>query len=567
MQAVSSYTWYNILIYFSVFIVLILLNRFIITKDFQNRRLFFCFNVFTYLFILWLIGGTFDNLSASPLMKMIWTDVKYAGITGIGPMCVVMALAYTRIGQKRSDKWISPGFAASIFVIPVLCYIGLLTDFKTHLFYDLSGVHYGKGIIFWILVCYEFICGSASYLYIAGWLIESRSRNRYVMVIFLTLIFAFPLAGTLLEDFQIIPKGMEIIPVFFCVSILAFAYGVKRYGVLEWTPISVSEIFENLPVGIIIIDREGETIAVNPAARTLLRPDPERNNLFAIIDKLSDGIDAARNSGRTSFTITCMGRDLICDLLPIPRPAYEAQGFALSIMDASWENMLFEKNISVLFETATELDRMSSLIAAIFIKIESASVFKEVKYDNLLSDLGKNALELKKMSDRLRILSVRDRSNEIIKTIAIKAAPIIHAYANYAKEIYGGGTTQVELKAQESLLLESDPELFAIIIETIIETITIGGKTTPSSLNVYLSEDGFVMDAITDVECDTNEDDTQQEFRAPALMAIYDPHILICRLSASLLGGNLKLNPLGENRYRIIVTLPEKTTGLLRLTH
>ncbi len=220
------------------------------------------------------VGGYAMELGATDLESILfWIRVEYLGIAVIPPLVIGMVLEYT--GQGR---YLTRPFLAALFAVPAVTLVLVMAMHPLH--YATVGLDVGgavprftfvAGPWYYVNVLYALIAEMAAVALLA--LISLRSAHAiYRQQILILLIGAFfPIAAHIayLAGLSPVPR-IDLTPFALPVTAAAFTVGVVLYQLFDLAPAAHSTVFERIPIGVLVVNDQGQVVEANPAATELL---------------------------------------------------------------------------------------------------------------------------------------------------------------------------------------------------------------------------------------------------------------------------------------------------------
>jgi PAS domain S-box-containing protein len=225
------------------------------------------------------------------------------------------ALAY-------NGRQVSPRLFFLFEIIPALTLLMMLTNNPHGLFYSSWRFYFENGMIFekvtygngyWACVIYQYTLVIVSFmiLIVSSWQSRGIHRHQYLLVaIGAAIVFAFSLPSTLgllpftypgLNQFGALVIGLTFILTFF------------RFRLLDIRPIAHHLVIENIQDGVLILDKCGRIVDLNPAVSRLLdiRGDlAVGKTLREVFTGQSDDlVESLANSGQGTHEIAIMRGD------------------------------------------------------------------------------------------------------------------------------------------------------------------------------------------------------------------------------------------------------------------
>ena len=214
--------------------------------------------------ILWCAGEL--ALLRGLTDELVSDRIRYAGILSLPPLWVGVAGHATRLLLARRVPWFPVPLLA-----PNLCLFALLFAGPwSGLFMTTRGGLDEYGPLWWVCLVYNYaliILGCGLFLYSAArWKLPGRWTRRLAV----GLAPLVPLAGNAAYVAGGMTWPMDPTPLLFSVALLALRTAIFTGGLLQALPISQHDLIEQLPLGVVLTDRAGVVLDVNPAAERRL---------------------------------------------------------------------------------------------------------------------------------------------------------------------------------------------------------------------------------------------------------------------------------------------------------
>jgi PAS domain-containing protein len=214
---------------------------------------------------LWCAGAL---VSARDLVDEYTADrILYAGVLSLPPLWLGVAGHATRLSLARRVPWFALPLLAPNLCLYALLYAG---PWSGLLLTTRPGEVDVYGDLWWVAMAYNYslvLTGSALFMVSAlRWKIPGRWTRRLAVGIAPLL----PLAA----NASYVASGMawpaDPTPLLFSVALVALSSAIFSGGLLQALPISQHDLIEQLPIGVVLTDRAGVVIDVNPAAELRL---------------------------------------------------------------------------------------------------------------------------------------------------------------------------------------------------------------------------------------------------------------------------------------------------------
>ncbi len=252
--------------------------------------------------VLWCSG---ELMALREILDEAVADrIKYLGVLSLPSLWLGLAGHATRLELARRVPWFPGALRA-----PMACLYALTFSSRWGGLF-LTTVpnavdHYGP--LWWVATSYGYLLVvTGSVLFVAsafrrrGW----GGRMRSLVVGFAALV---PLAGNAIHIASGMPSLVDPTPLLFGVALFALRSAIFSGDLLQALPVSQHELIQQLPLGVILTDRRGVVIDVNPAAERRLC------------------VSQARAVGRTLDAILSEAECHVCaDVVPIFSQSREA---------------------------------------------------------------------------------------------------------------------------------------------------------------------------------------------------------------------------------------------------
>lgn len=224
--------------------------------------------------------------------ELISDRILYAGILTLPPLWLGLAGHATRLPLARRVPW----FPLAV-MLPNLCLFALLFAGPwSALFLStrLGGVdEYGPLWSVSLVYNYALVVGGCILFVVSAvrWKLPGRWTRRLAVGI-APLV---PLAGNAAYVWHGMAWPLDPTPLLFSVALLALRSAIFTGGLLQALPVSQHDLIEQLPLGVVLTDRGGVVIDVNPAAERMLgisEASAVGRTLDAILSEARDDVNA-----------------------------------------------------------------------------------------------------------------------------------------------------------------------------------------------------------------------------------------------------------------------------------
>jgi len=256
---------YTIILSFLLSVMLLLAVVSLFRRSVRGAGLFMGLTLAASFYAL---GSIFEIRGSTVDALHFWLSVEYLGLAVAGPVWLAFALAVT---GRMKDRL--PRLLPLAFLIPAVVLVAVWTNDAHHLFYasilltrhgPFTVPQLGKGPLYWLHMAYLDACILAGAAVVLRHLARSQGVHRRQAVV-LAAGSLLPLAGEVAYLSGITPWGLDVSPIGMAASALLYAWGLYRFQILDLTQIIHWNVFTNTRDGILVADRKGRLLAVNPA--------------------------------------------------------------------------------------------------------------------------------------------------------------------------------------------------------------------------------------------------------------------------------------------------------------
>jgi PAS domain-containing protein len=222
------------------------------------------FAMLSFAVVVWCLGDAMGLQGT--LSPQSQARVSYAGITWVPALWVGVAAHAARLPLIRRVPWLPVALAAPSACFYAMLYLGPWSE----MFVTMDGDATSEGPLFYIWVSYSYaLVGVGSVLFLSGirsWPAPGRT-SRVVALIF---GISIPVAGNAIYLFAGLPMPSDPTPVLIGLAILPIRTAIYGSGILDVLPLHQRNLFDQLPVGIVLADGSGAIVQLNSAADRLL---------------------------------------------------------------------------------------------------------------------------------------------------------------------------------------------------------------------------------------------------------------------------------------------------------
>ena len=223
--------------------------------------------------IAWWLAAYAGEIAAPSLAgKVFWAQVGYVGVVSVPLMWIIFALTYT--GNQRA----TPRLFRMLVIEPSFILLMAATNSWHWLLWSavqlptsgsFPSLDVDHGPVFWIHVVSSYTMLLFGIIIIVLALL--RAPNRYRSQSVSLLVGAtLPIVGNILyiTDLSPVPQ-LDLTPFGFAVGSLVWGWSMFRSHMFQIAPIAYHNVVEGIGDAVIVLDRDGRIVRLNPAAQPL----------------------------------------------------------------------------------------------------------------------------------------------------------------------------------------------------------------------------------------------------------------------------------------------------------
>lgn len=217
---------------------------------------------------LWATGYLLEYLAVDPAAKITWVKFQMAWLLPSATAIALFLLEYAWPG-----RWLTRRNLALLSIIPLLVILLVMTDHLHHLVW--RGFVFNKtvtpllGPVGWIAIVYGYSFTVANFIVLA-WLFLRSPQHRWAVVliligqIFMRAVYLLDKTQTLHSDLPLVVIGMAFVCLMYTVALFRFHF-------LSPLPLARQMAIDQMREGMLVVDRQGRVVGLNPAATAILR--------------------------------------------------------------------------------------------------------------------------------------------------------------------------------------------------------------------------------------------------------------------------------------------------------
>jgi signal transduction histidine kinase len=224
--------------------------------------------------LLWVLGAVLEVVALDPATKAWWNTFQ-----GLWPLAAVTAALWFALEYANLGRWLNGRALALLATPPVVTAILDLTNSSHHLLCRADSAAAPLGCTFAPLgraiVAYGLLLAAASSV-VFLWLLVKSPLHRWPAALCLCGHVAARV-GFFLDNAHASPLGPQVATVLGSTFTAAmYALALVRFRMFELIPVARGTVFEQMPDGVLVLDRLQRVVDLNPAARRMLGAAAER---------------------------------------------------------------------------------------------------------------------------------------------------------------------------------------------------------------------------------------------------------------------------------------------------
>ena len=256
---------------FLVSLLFVTLTIFSFKKQNFNGERYFSYLMFACF--LYSYFYSIELMTQDPSTIKFFYKLEFLGGVFIAPLLLLFTLKYS-----DKAKYINPLWIRIMFGISFLFLIILFTNDYHHLFYGnitaadnsyFISISLERGIFHWFYAAYNSILIlTANILLLRMFFSVPIVYRKQVMIMMLGSFV--PWIAYLFVVFGFYPYGLDPVPFLLGIAGVIIFWALFKHQIFIASPIAFKTIFEKLSDGVLILNEEGEIVAMNIAANTFI---------------------------------------------------------------------------------------------------------------------------------------------------------------------------------------------------------------------------------------------------------------------------------------------------------
>ena len=273
-------------IYYYLYIVFLIIgigiSVYLITKLWTLRKTPGAYNLIWAMasVVWWSFAYIFEILFGQFQIKNAWSKSEYLGIPFVAVALFTFALIYSGRG-----KWLTRGTYALMLFVPITsCLLALTNDWHGLLWSTVEmpvgstvgPLTVGHGPWYIINIAYSYLMLLLATLIFAQVAFRSHSLYRSQAVIMLTGMI-IPWIGNIIYILHLGPApSLDWTPLALTLTTIALEIGFARFGLFDILPVAENTAFNAMRDGVIVADKKGRVVQINPAAEAIFQQQEDR---------------------------------------------------------------------------------------------------------------------------------------------------------------------------------------------------------------------------------------------------------------------------------------------------
>lgn len=220
------------------------------------------FTVMMGLVVYWSVLAGVEGLLPLTRQQTFVRQLKYISLAGVPVTLLIFVLQYT--GNK---VWVTARRVLLLSIIPLITQLMIWTNPYHGLWVTLEADF--PGLWFWLHSAYSFVLVFIALALMAAYILRASNLRRWQAGLLLVGI-SLPLVFNILHTFRIIPYVVELTPIAFVFTGLAFAWTMYRQRLFDLTPLAREALVEGMQNGVLVIDLQARIVDHNAAAEQIL---------------------------------------------------------------------------------------------------------------------------------------------------------------------------------------------------------------------------------------------------------------------------------------------------------
>jgi len=396
----------KLLLSFYLFVAILLtqfITAYFFSKSKNNCRKAFsalalCISIYLFGYLMIINNSNLQEL-------IFWNQVQYLGLPFISVLWLTVALLYTKTVYTLSKRTV-----VLLFLVPVITFFMRLTNPWHHLFYknwqlkqfwENSFLSMERGYWYYVNISYTVLCLFLTIIiYCLGYW---KKQAGYTRPQFLVFLFAsiLPFIGIMLIIFVFPKWSFDYTALLVPISMFIISFGIIKYDFLEIKTLARETIFENSPVGMMILESGLRLIDYNKSAKDFFNALNISLDYYPIKDLFKTEpalLEIFKSETTQEFRVMIDGKERFFEISTVPlgsNPLGKGTRMLKSIQDITEKKKV--KDALAILATLDSLSGLYNRVA--FMKLGQKELSRAKKHNEQLSLLMMDLDSFKTIND------------------------------------------------------------------------------------------------------------------------------------------------------------------------
>jgi PAS domain-containing protein len=222
------------------------------------------FVALSFAAVLWFSG---ELMAVHEVVDESVADrIKYLGILLLPPLWLGLAGHAAHLELARRVPW----FPVALLVPMVFPYALMFSSWSGLFVTTVPNGPDRYGPLWWVAGAYGYLLVATGSVLLIGSALRRRRQRAWLRNLTVGVAALVPLAGNAAYVASGMPWPIDPTPLLFGAALLALRSGIFSGGLLQTLPVTQHDLIQQLPLGVILTDRRGVVIDLNPAAERRL---------------------------------------------------------------------------------------------------------------------------------------------------------------------------------------------------------------------------------------------------------------------------------------------------------
>jgi diguanylate cyclase (GGDEF)-like protein/PAS domain S-box-containing protein len=223
----------------------------------------------------WTFLETIEKSVYGEASKILVSKIQYLGIVSVPVLFLIFAARYS-----QQDRWLNRRREIGLWLLPALTLILVFTNewhqlhWSGFIFnFETNWLTYLHGPWFWIHTIFSYLCiFLATVLLIRSIFLIRESYRRQIWLVLVGALV--PWIANIIYLFGKTPiSGLDPTPIALIVTGLLITVSISGFRLIDLTPIARNKLVDTIQDALIVVDKRGFVVDVNPAVVAILKKD------------------------------------------------------------------------------------------------------------------------------------------------------------------------------------------------------------------------------------------------------------------------------------------------------